>query len=196
MSILAACRQPVSSLVFFCSSRNLFLCITHYMYYKLCMANIDYHRTLYEAKQDLASHLVKRQKLDQKIARLHAVVTNLQNLCAEMNQKTFDQRVDRVIKKDLKAGITQSARVVLEQTFFPMTPSELLRSIEARKYNLARYANPLAVIHTVLKRLLQGGEVREVLQPDGKKAYQWVTTADKALFELENSIQPPTKESK
>jgi len=166
------------------------------------MTNIDYHRTLYEAKQDLARHLVKRQRLDQKIARLHGVVTNLQNLCAEMNQKTFDQRVDRVIKKDLKAGITQSARVILEQTFFPMTPSELLRSIEARKYNLARYANPLAVIHTVLKRLLQSGEVREVLKPDGKKAYQWVTTADKALFELENSIQSSdqksggTKESK
>jgi hypothetical protein len=165
------------------------------MYYTLCMANIDYHRTLYEAKQDLARHLVKRQELDQKIARLHAVVTNLQNLCAEMNQKTFDQRVDRVIRKDLKAGITQSARVILEQTFFPMTPSELLRSIEARKYNLARYANPLAVIHTVLKRLLQSGEVREVLQPDGKKAYQWVTPADKALSELQKSNQRVVQKS-
>jgi hypothetical protein len=159
------------------------------MYYSLCMANIDYHRTLYEAQQDLARHLVKRQQLDQKIARRHAVVTNLQNLCAEMDRKRFDQRVDRVIKKDLKAGITQSARVILQETFFPMTPSELLRSIEARKYNLARYANPLAVIHTVLKRLLQSGEVREVPQADGKKAYQWITTADKALFELEKNNQ-------
>lgn len=159
------------------------------------MANIDYHRTLYEAKQDLARRLVKRQKLDQEIARLLAVVTNLQNLCAEMDKENFDQRVDRVIKKDLKAGITQSARVILEQTFFPMTPNELLRSIEARKYNLARYVNPLAVIHTVLKRLLQRGEVREVVQPDGKKAYQWVTTADKALFELASSIQPSDQKS-
>jgi hypothetical protein len=165
------------------------------MYYYLCMANIDYHRSLYKAKQDLARHLVERQQLDQKIARLHAVVTNLQNLCAEIDRKRFDKRVDRVIKKDLKAGITQSARVILEQTFFPMTPSELLRSIEARKYNLARYANPLAVIHTVLKRLLQSGEVREVLQPDGKKAYQWVTPADKALSELQKSNQRVVQKS-
>jgi hypothetical protein len=165
------------------------------MYYCLCMANIDYHRTLYKAKQDLARHLVERQQLDQKIARLHAVVTNLQNLCAEIDRKRFDKRVDRVIKKDLKAGITQSARVILQETFFPMTPSELLKSIEARKYNLTPYVNPLAVVHTVLKRLSQSGQAREVLQADGKKAYQWVTIADKALSELENSIQPAHQKS-
>jgi len=152
------------------------------------MTKIDYHRTLYETKQDPARHLVKRQKLDQKIARLHAVVTNLQNLCAETDQKSFERRVDRVIKKDLKAGITQSARVILQETFFPMTPSDLLKGIEARKYNVARYVNPLAVVHTVLKRLVQSGEVREVLRADGKKTYQWVTTADKALSELQKSI--------
>jgi hypothetical protein len=160
------------------------------MCYYTCMTHIDYHRTLYEAKQDLARHLVKRQKLDQKIARLNAVVTNLQNLCVEIDRKSFDKRVDRVIKKDLKAGITQSARVILQETFFPMSPSALLKNIESRKYNLTRYVNPLAVVHTVLKRLLQSGEVREVLQADGKKAYQWITTADKALSELQNSIQP------
>jgi hypothetical protein len=154
------------------------------------MAKIDYHRTLYQAKQDLARHLVKRQKLDQKIARLHAVVTNLQNLCADMEHKSFERRVDRVIKKDLKVGITQSARVILQETFFPMTPSDLLKSIEARKYNLARYANPLAVIHTLLKRLVQGGEVRMVPQAGGKKAYQWVSTSDRALSELQSSNQP------
>jgi fibronectin type 3 domain-containing protein len=161
----------------------------------MCMAKIDYHRTLYETKQDLARHLVKRQKLDQKIARLHALVTNLQNLCAKTDQESFEKRVDRVIKKDLKAGITQSARVILQETFFPMTPTDLLKGIEARKYNLARYVNPLAVVHTVLKRLVQNGEVREVLRADGKKTYQWVTTADKALSELEKTIPPAVQKT-
>ena len=166
------------------------------------MAKIDYQRTLYEAKQDLAHHLVKRQKLDQKIARLHAVVTNLQSLCADMNKQNFEKQIDRVIKKDLKVGITQSARVILQETFFPMTPSDLLKSVEARKYNLARYVNPLAVIHTLLKRLVQSGEVKMVPLADGKKAYQWVSTTDRALSELRNSDQPAvhklggTKESK
>jgi len=166
------------------------------------MAKIDYQRTLYEAKQDLAHHLVKRQKLDQKIARLHAVVTNLQSLCADMNKQNFEKQIDRVIKKDLKVGITQSARVILQETFFPMTPSDLLKSVEARKYNLARYVNPLAVIHTLLKRLVQSGEVKMVPLAYGKKAYQWVSTTDRALSELQNTNQPAvqklggTKESK
>ena len=79
-----------------------------------------------------------------------------------MDEEKLEKQIDRVIKKDLKVGITQSVRVILQEAFFPMTPSDLLKSIEARKYNLARYANPLAVIHTLLKRLVRSGEVRMV----------------------------------
>jgi hypothetical protein len=150
----------------------------------------NYHRMLLEAKQDLARHLVERQKSDQKIARLQAVISDLQNLCAELDQKGFEKRVDRVIKAGLTVGITESARVILRETFFPMTASELKKSIEARKHNLATYSNPLAVIHTVLKRLVQSGEVRVVPQAEGKKAYQWISSTDKALSELRKSSQP------
>jgi fibronectin type 3 domain-containing protein len=145
---------------------------------------------LYEAKQDLARHLVKRQKLDHKIARLQAVVSDLQNLCAEQDQKNFENRVERVIKKDLKVGITESARVILQENFFPLTASELKERIEARKIQIARYASPLAVIHTILKRLVHSGDVRIVPQTNGKKAYQWVSPTDKALSELHKSSQP------
>jgi hypothetical protein len=153
----------------------------------------NYHRMLYDAKQDLARRLVKRQKLDQEIARLHAVVSELQNFCVEQDQKSFEKRVDRVIKADLKVGITEAVRVILQENFFPLTAIELKERIAARKLNLARYANPLAVIHTVLKRLVQSGEVRVVPQPKGKKAYQWISTTDKALSELQKSSQPPVQ---
>jgi hypothetical protein len=144
---------------------------------------------LYEAKQDLARHLVRRQKLDQQIARLHAVVSDLQNLCAELDQKSFEKRVDKVIKADLKVGITQSVRVILQENFFPMSAIELKEKIEARKLQLARYANPLAVIHTVLKRLVHSGEVRVVPPINGMKAYQWISSTDKALSELQKTSQ-------
>ena len=151
------------------------------------MTTTNYHRALFEAEQDLARHLVKRQKLDQKIARLQAVVSDLQNLCAERDQSNFEKRVDRVIKADLAVGITESTRVILKENFFPMTASGVKEKIEARKLNLARYSNPLAVIHTILKRLVQSGEVRVVPQAKGKNAYQWISTADKFLSELQQS---------
>jgi len=166
------------------------LCIDvlHIMCILLCVMTMkNYHRTLFEAKQDLARHLVKRQSLDQKIARLQAVVSDLQNLCAERDQSNLEKRIDRVIKADLTVGITESARVILKENFFPMTASEVKEKIEARKLNLARYSNPLAVIHTILKRLVQSGEVRVVPQAKNKNAYQWISTADKLLSELQQS---------
>ena len=156
----------------------------------MCVMTKNYHRMLFEAKQDLARHLVQRQKLDERIARRHAVVSELQNLCAERDKRSFDRRIDRVIKADLKVGITESARVILQENFFPLTASELKERIEARKLNVARYANPLAVIHTVLKRLVQSGEVRVVLQTKGNKAYQWISSADRALSELQKTSKP------
>ena len=151
------------------------------------MKKRDYSRMLYDAKQDLARHLVKRQRLDQRIARLQTVVSDLQNLCAQLYEKNFERSVERVIKKDLKAGITESTRVILQENFFPMTANEIKEKIESRKLNLARYSNPLAVIHTILKRLVQGGEVRIVPRENGKKAYQWITSADRALAALQES---------
>jgi len=151
------------------------------------MARRNYHRMLYDGKQNLAELLVQRQKLDQEIARAHTVVTTLQNLCADQDQKDFSRGAERVIKADLKVGITEAVRVILQENFFPMTAVDLKKQIEARKLNIQRYANPLAVIHTVLKRLLQSGDVRVVAPINGLKAYQWITSTDKALSDLKSS---------
>ena len=88
--------------------------ITHYVCYHLCVTNTNYHRSLFEAEQDLARCLVKRQKLDHKIARLQAVISDLHNLCAELDQKSFEKRVDRVIKA-LAAGRDVSVKLAVRE---------------------------------------------------------------------------------
>jgi len=145
---------------------------------------------LYEAKQNLAHLLEKRQELDKEIARVHAIVTELQNLCADQDQRNFWRGAERVIKANLKVGITEAVRVILQENFFPMTAVDLKKQIEARKLNIHRYANPLAVIHTVLKRLIQSGDVKVVAPINGLKAYQWISSTDKALSELQKSSEP------
>ncbi len=162
--------------------------------YTSCMSTRNYRRALFEAEQDLAHCLVERQKIDHKVARLQGVISHLQNLCADLDQKHFQKRVDRVVKAGLKVGVTDLARVILKETFFPMTASDLKKSMEARKLDLSRYSNPLAVIHTVLKRLVQSGEVKVVLQKAGRKSYQWVSTTDKLLSELRQTSQPAAQE--
>ena len=98
------------------------------------------------------------------------------------------------MKAGLKVGVTDLARVILKETFFAMTASDLKKSMEARKLDLSRYSNPLAVIHTVLKRLVQSGEVKVVLQKAGRKSYQWVSTTDKLLSELRQTSQPAAQQ--
>ena len=168
------------------------MCIVHL--HILCilldMATKNYHRALFDAEQDLARCLVQRQKIDHKMARLQAVVSHLQNLCADLDRKHFEKRVERVVKAGLTVGVTDLARAILKETFFAMTAGDLKKSMEARKLDLSRYSNPLAVIHTVLKRLVQSGEVRVVPQKAGRKSYQWVSTTDKLLSELRQTSQP------
>lgn len=158
------------------------------------MSITNYRRALLEANQDLAHCLEERQKIDHKVARLQAVISDLQTLCAELDQKHFEKRVDRVVKAHLKVGVTELARVILKETFFAMTASDLKKSMEARKLDLSRYSNPLAVIHTVLTRLVQSGEVKVVPQTKGKKSYQWVSTTDKLLSELRQVGQPAAQQ--
>jgi hypothetical protein len=157
------------------------------------MAHQNYRKALYQAKQELAHELVERQKSDQKVARLQSLITQLQDLCAQQNQKGFWSSIERVVTADLKRGITETIRVLLKERSLPMTATELKAGIVARKYDLSRFQNPLAVIHTVLNRLVKSGEVKVIPQKYGKKAYQWVSTTEKLLSELQETIQPATQ---
>ena len=158
------------------------------------MTNTNYRKALYQAKQELAHELVERQKSDQRIARLRALITQLQDACAGQDQKQFWDSIERVVKADLKGGITETIRVLLKERSLPMTASELKAGIEARKYDLSRFQNPLAVIHTVLNRLVKSGEVKVIPQKYGKKAYRWVSTTEKLLSELRETSQPATRQ--
>jgi predicted transcriptional regulator len=153
-----------------------------------------YDRALYEAKQEVARLLTQRQNIDRKIARLQAVISDLQNLSGEWLRKDLERSIERVTKTHLTMGITDLSRVILKETLFPMTARQVREKLEARKLDLSSYSNPLAVIHTVLKRLVKNGEARIIPQERGKKAYQWVSTTDRLLTELQQGTQPAVRQ--
>ena len=55
-----------------------------------------------------------------------------------------------------------------------MTPLEVRERLLAIGVDLSSYSNDLAVIHTVLRRLNESGELRVIPKPGGKNAYLWV----------------------
>ena len=54
-----------------------------------------------------------------------------------------------------------------------MTPVDVRDRLLAIGVDLSVYANELAAIHTVLKRLNEAGEIRLVPRAGGKAAYLW-----------------------
>jgi hypothetical protein len=81
-------------------------------------------------------------------------------------------------------GLTDACRLVLRGGV-PMTPLEVRDRLLEIGVDLTVYVNDLSAIHTVLKRLNEGGEIRLIPRPSGKTAYLWQAPATAALIGAE-----------
>ena len=52
-----------------------------------------------------------------------------------------------------------------------MTPIDVRDRLQGMGFDMAKYTNDLAAVHTILKRLNDAGELRFVARPDGKPQY-------------------------
>jgi len=142
------------------------------------MSLTTYRRDLQARKRELAGLLRQRQKIDERMARLQPLISHLEGLCRELGDRTAKEHAAKV---ELTTGLTELARVTLEEAFIPLSTTELKQRMEAKGFDFSHYSNPLSSIHVVLRRLVKGGQVKVVPQKGGKKAYQWVTTVDHLL---------------
>jgi hypothetical protein len=117
------------------------------------------------------------------MAQLQPVINHLEGLCKELGDRVAQDTATTV---ELTAGLTELARLTLEEMFVPLSASELKKQMEVKGFDFSGYSNPLASIHTVLQRLVKSGKVKVVSQKRGKKAYQWITVIDGLLSLLQN----------
>jgi len=120
----------------------------------------DYRQALEAATKELTTLSGQRAELDRRIGHLMQTVGNLMRLCN--------------LTPTVSIGLTDGCRWVLKAAAAPLTAVEVRAQLAAMGVDLSRYENDLAAIHTTLKRLDEGGEVRFIPQPWGKPAYQWV----------------------
>jgi hypothetical protein len=79
-------------------------------------------------------------------------------------------------------SLADACRRVVHESNKPLTPVDVRNAIVALGYNVTRHKNPLASIHSVLKRLETSGELKQATvsatSSDGsvteKPAYRWV----------------------
>jgi hypothetical protein len=118
----------------------------------------------YKSALDAAVHEYEelgrqRKEIDERLAQLEQTIGTLNRLCGFVPTVYW--------------GLTDACRVVLKGAGYPMTPLEVRDRLEAIGFDLSKYSNSLAAIHTVLKRLNEGGEILFVERPGGKFACEW-----------------------
>lgn len=138
----------------------------------------SYRRDLHTKKQELARLLRQRQDIDHKVAHLQPLISHLEGLCRELGDRAAREAVAKV---ELTTGLTELARTTLEEAALPLSASDLKTRMEAKGFDFSKYTSPLAILHTVLNRLVKSGKVKVVPLKGGKKSYQWITVIDSLL---------------
>jgi hypothetical protein len=118
----------------------------------------DYRAALAAAIEEYESLGSKRREIDERLGQLAQTIGTLSRLLG--------------LTPTVPMGITDACRLVLRGGL-PMTPVEVRDRLTAIGVDLSVYSNDLSAIHTVLKRLNEGGEIRLIPRPSGKHAYLW-----------------------
>jgi hypothetical protein len=119
----------------------------------------DYRRALDAALREYERALADQAALETRLAQLRQTIGTLTTLCGLTPTVAF--------------GLTDACRMVLRSAAEPMTALAVRDRLAAVGIDLDRYANPLAAIHTVLKRLVAAGDaVSQRAGPAHRVAYR------------------------
>lgn len=144
------------------------------------MADEYYKSALELGVQELADLMREREELDarreelsERIARVRQGVLGLSAL-AGYNPQALEMQYPHLFPDllDSDIGLTDAVRKVLQANGKFMTPVGVRTGLRTLGFDIGRYKNPLASIHTVLKRLKDAGEVEPGLIEDNT-AYKW-----------------------
>ncbi len=117
-----------------------------------------YRRALEAAVREYEALGARRREIDMRLSQLAQSISTLTRLIG--------------LTPTVPLGLTDACRLVLRRGV-PMTPIEVRDLLLAIGVDLSIYSSELAVIHTVLKRLNEAGEIRLIPRAGGKHAYLW-----------------------
>ncbi len=118
----------------------------------------DYRAALQAAAKEYEDLGEQRRKIDERLNQLAQTIGTLSRLIGLT--PTVPLSITDAVRLAMRAGV-------------PMTPPEVRDRLLAIGVDLSSYSNELAVIHTVLRRLNEAGEIRIIPKPGGKNAYLW-----------------------
>jgi hypothetical protein len=118
------------------------------------MTQDDYRRALEAAAREYEDLGARRRGIDQRLAELAQTIGTLSKLLG--------------LTPTVPMGLTDAIRVVVRGAGVPMTPVEVRDRLHGIGFDVSKYANDIAAVHTILKRLNESGELRFVSRAPGK----------------------------
>jgi|ERR1700686_3537679 len=132
----------------------------------------DEHRHLLQKRDELDA---ARAEIDFEVETIDKRTVQLEHTIASLSELTgankYPQRLAPIDLNNLQ--LADACRKVLASVNQYLTPIVIRDALVARRYDLTPYSNPLASLHSVLKRLLDSGEAIRTAGPDGKAMYRW-----------------------
>jgi hypothetical protein len=121
------------------------------------MTDENYRAALAAAIKEYEALGEQRRDIDKRLAQLSHAIGMLSKLLG--------------LTPTVPMGLTDAIRVVMRGAGVPMTPVDVRDRLHAIGFDVSKYANDLAAVHTILKRLNESGELRFVPRAPGKHQY-------------------------
>jgi hypothetical protein len=123
------------------------------------MPSEDARRALAAAIDESRRLTDERQRIDSRLSKLAENIGTLSRVCG--------------LAPTVPWGLADACRTVLRNAGQPMSPADVRARLAVVGFDLSRYSNVLAALHTTLKRLAEAGELRVVATGPRKVAYVW-----------------------
>jgi hypothetical protein len=135
------------------------------------MTTEDYRAALAAAIKEYEDLGRQRRAIDDRLAQLGQTIGTLTRLLG--------------LTPTVPLGLTDACRMIMRGGQ-PMTPVEVRDRLLAIGFDVSKYANDLAAVHTILKRLNGSGELRVI--PRGPGKHQYVSSHPTAIVLGRDSV--------
>ena len=136
------------------------------------MDDAEYRKTLDGIRGELEDLLNRESRLEARLRTIRRRTDALARAAQGLSALVGEDREDESI------GITDAIREILREALNRIWKPTTVRNFLRRKeFPLDKYQNPLAVIHTTLRRLEGQGEV-EAIRKSGKTFYKWIKSEE------------------
>lgn len=133
------------------------------------MTDVDYKKMLeamkgdlFKKQQELGNCIKQQEQLEKEIASVRQITVALSKMVGE-----------EFVEEDA-LGLTDAIRQAFKANDKPMSAINMRVTLEQLGYDISKYGNALASIHTVIKRLVLKKEiVQKGTNSESKAVYVW-----------------------